>query len=114
MAGIIGPMIGLAWSQSTQGQDVKNVKVHGFGTTSCGLWMDVRANRRTPSDIRFVQAQQWIAGYLSAYNAHVSPTGNAAGKTDQEGMYAWLDLYCKGHPTANVMTALEQFVRAPP
>lgn len=100
--------------QSTLGQNTKQIVIQGFGSSSCGLWTEVRANRHNPSDLRFLQAQEWISGYLSAYNAYVSPSGNVAGtgKTDQEGMYVWIDQYCQGHPTTYFVTALEQFIRA--
>ena len=90
----------------------KQVTVSGFGRSSCGLWLEARSNRQIATDLRFLQAQEWIAGYLSAYNIHVAPNGNIASRTDDEGIYAWLDQYCRANPTTIFMEALDRFVRS--
>jgi hypothetical protein len=89
----------------------EGVVVRDFGTASCGYWLDVRANRSITNDARFVQAREWVSGFISAFNWYMRPPGgDVAQSTDREGMYAWLDLYCREHPTVGLAKAVEQLV----
>jgi hypothetical protein len=76
----------ISLSGQIEQQQPKTFMVYDFGRSSCGLWLEVRTARNAASDIRFVQAHEWIAGFLSAYNWYVDPRGNVAKGTDREGM----------------------------
>ena len=88
-----------------------DVVVRDFGTVSCGTWLEVRANRSTGDGVRFAQAREWVSGFISAFNWYTEPPGgDVAWSTDREGMYGWLDLYCREHPTVGLAKAVEQLI----
>jgi hypothetical protein len=74
---------------------------------SCGAWLD---DRRTDRDAALA-AQDWVLGYLTAYNEYVAPDGAISRGTDQDGMMAWLDGYCQSHPLDLVGQAATALVR---
>jgi hypothetical protein len=43
-------------------------RTYDFGRVSCGVWLEARASPAGPSDVRFVQAREWLSGFLTAYN----------------------------------------------
>src|SRR5262245_11926889 len=49
----------------------KYTVVHDIGRFSCGLWLEVRNNRGNPHDLRHTQAQEWISGFITAYNYYI-------------------------------------------
>jgi hypothetical protein len=62
-------------------------------------------------DGRFGQGQQWISGFLSGYNAFVDTNGDViGGRTDREGVNAWVDQYCREHPTDEMVYAVTHFI----
>ena len=84
------------------------VVIRDFGIRSCGVWLEVRTTRNEPPyDVRFVQAREWISGFLSAHNWYLKPQqGDVAYNTDREGIYGWLDGYCRENPTAGFIKAI--------
>jgi hypothetical protein len=79
----------------------KQFMVYDAGQRSCGFWLEVRAAREKPQDFRFVQFREWLSGFISAYNYNThSGTIDVAAGTDREGMYAWLDDFCRNNPTS--------------
>ena len=85
--------------------------VYDFGRSSCGLWLEARANRASANDVRFIQAREWISGFLTAYNMYVHSHGDVAGQTDQEGLHAWLDGDCRRDPTNSLMSAVFRLIK---
>lgn len=55
-------------------------------------------------------AEEWVLGYLTAYNEHVAPDGNISAGTDADGLMLWLDSYCQAHPLDNLGTATSALV----
>src|SRR5689334_7920198 len=64
----------------------------GWGLHSCGTY--VKARR-----VGDPGPMNWVAGFITAYNMTRGDTYNIAGPTDLEGLLAWLDNYCRDHPT---------------
>ncbi len=63
----------------------------GVGTSSCTGWTTARA----ADDVRTVQYQEWLLGYISAYNNWVHKGQNVAGNMDKKGIFAWINNYCR-------------------
>jgi hypothetical protein len=94
----------------------KSVMVHYVGQISCGSYIDGRAHRDAgpAQDVRFLEIRQWTSGFLTAYNLYVQPDGNIVGTPDLDGAFAWLDRYCREHPTeqySRAAAALIEFLR---
>lgn len=64
------------------------VTAMGHGTVSCGTWL---ANK-TPAQ------RAWVLGYLSGAAAFSDQDVLAPASIDPEGLFAWIDSYCRGHP----------------
>jgi hypothetical protein len=103
--------LGIALIVSTPAQPQQTM-VLDFGRLSCGLWLEVRAVRSNREDVRFVQGREWISGFITAYNWYEHPIsgGNISAGTDREGMYAWLDKYCRENPTTTVFSAATKLI----
>ncbi|HEX3486256.1 MAG TPA: hypothetical protein VHT51_14430 [Micropepsaceae bacterium] len=85
------------------------------GRVSCGSWNQFRgAAKQDKYDVRSVQAEEWVSGYITAVNAQLLPTDRGAARnlieqTDSEGVFAWIDSYCAAHallPLSEAASAL--------
>jgi hypothetical protein len=83
-----------------------------WGNRSCDTWLEARANRHMRGlEVDFYGFAYWTDGFLTAYNYFVDPNGDIVGRrTDPEGMYAWIDQYCKGQPTVLFAVVVNQFI----
>jgi hypothetical protein len=76
--------------------------VLGQGNVSCGSWLE----NRTGDDVQVVARTAWVLGYVTAFNQYGSkPEGDVSGGKSTEEMMAWIDNYCRQHPTDNVYRA---------
>jgi hypothetical protein len=91
----------------------------GNGTASCGAWS---AHRRqynpggqvTRDSQAGLQETAWIIGFLSGIG-FVGPQGaDPLDGVDIDGVLAWVDNYCHGHPIENVAAAAAAFYYAHP
>ncbi len=80
----------------------------GVGNSSCTGW----ATARKADDVRTVQYKEWLLGYLSAYNNWVHKGQNVAGSTDNKGLLAWIDNYCREHGADPLVQAVENLILA--
>lgn len=78
----------------------------GVGTSSCTGWTAARK----VDDVRTVQYQEWLLGYLSAYNNWVHKGRNIAGSTGKNGLFMWIDDYCRKHGADPLAQAAENLV----
>ncbi len=92
----------VSWAADKDGAYVS----FGVGTRSCAGWVTARK----ADDIRAVQYQEWLLGYLSAYNNWVHKGQNIAGKTDKKGLLAWIDNYCRGNGADSLAQAAENLM----
>ncbi len=60
-------------------------------------------------DGRAADIQNWIAGWLTAYNRAADDTYDITGKLTVEGVFAWVDEYCEKNPDKHTYVAMQQF-----
>ena len=68
----------------------------------------IEANGMMPvtfDNIDIATQTAWIQGFMSAFNYYASESGDVSGGTDANGVFAWIDSYCAGHPIDIVATA---------
>lgn len=87
----------------TSAAQAQEYRAIGVGTMSCGSWT---AARRTQGADAFA-LQQWVAGFLSGIG-YQGP-GNPLNGVDAEGVWAWIDNYCRSHPLDKIRMAAEAF-----
>jgi len=98
-----------------------SVTISGAGALSCGDAVQILSARATneQSKTDAFQMQNWVKGYISAYNmrgkfddpAHVRTTSTVQ-PPDEATMYLFIDTYCHKHPTAHVNDATDALLRA--
>jgi hypothetical protein len=77
--------------------------------TSCGTWQQERRTR----SITLLGSQAWVLGYVTRANHDGAARGanaNLTDGTDAEGLYAWIDNYCRANPLKNLASAAEELV----
>ena len=84
----------------------KSVIVYGYGSSSCGAWLEAREGPNALTSQRSVWMVHWVSGFLSAYNAYGGSDDEVLRGTDMYGATAWIDKYCRDNPTATVLTAV--------
>jgi hypothetical protein len=82
--------------------------VHGTGQAPCSEWT---ADRMIAGAGAW-QQQQWLLGYLTAYNEWVSGSADVVGALDAEGIFSWVDDYCARDRTQKLSDAVQDLVRA--
>jgi hypothetical protein len=87
----------LAW-----GKDFTNF---GRGSESCATWTADRKAKKALGD------EQWVLGFVSATGDTASADGNKNVNinTDADGIFSWIDDYCKANPTDDIATAGDAF-----
>jgi hypothetical protein len=99
--------IGLAlWAT---GASAQQYTILGAGTDSCGSWQQERRTR----SITLYGSEAWVLGYVTRANYDGASTGanaNLTAGTDAEGLYAWIDNYCRANPLKNFASAVEGLV----
>jgi hypothetical protein len=79
----------------------------GSGNHSCGRWLEVRKGH----DILAVAYGQWVVGFISgAAYADKGGLGDPLKKTDADGVYYWMDEYCRTHATVPIVDAAKAFI----
>lgn len=81
--------------------------VHGTGQAPCSEW----SVDRMVAGSGAWQLQQWVLGYLTAYNELTRGSADIAGELGAEGVFAWLDDACGGAPETSLAAALQDFIR---
>ena len=80
---------------------VEQVVRMGSGTESCGTWLRHRADGPS-ADL------QWVLGYLSGAATYTD--GELLAPTDANGIWYWLDDYCRTHAAEPLPDALDFYV----
>jgi hypothetical protein len=104
MTRVLAVTLGLMVSIAAAPDGADQAVTMGVGNDSCGSWT---ANRKAHG-VREVADISWVVGYLSAAATwgHVNPLKG----TDAEGVWAWMDNYCRAHPLTNIIDAASAFV----
>jgi hypothetical protein len=96
--------------------------IDGAGSNSCGEWLADRSSFRPGSPLtaasgRALQSMQWVMGFLSGIgflgqmdNSHADPLD----AVDAQGVWTWIDAYCRANPTAAIARASAAFYYAHP
>jgi hypothetical protein len=82
----------------------------GSGTASCGTWS---AYRQAPHVYPADTVEQWVVGFLSGVGAADDRLDPLNG-VDGEGVWGWIDNYCRSNPIDPIEKAATEFVRAHP
>ena len=97
-------MLSIALVSSTPAYAVA-VTTIGSGSQSCGKWLSARENNANRTT--FLQMGSWAVGFLSGA-VWVTSTDILA-NTDSDGVFYWLDNYCRANPTATFSDAVIEF-----
>jgi len=96
-------VVGLAlWATTASAAEYTSL---GHGNASCGRWQEER--RKPNPQYRFL-LQAWVLGYITRANYEVG--GDLTAGTDELGVFAWIDNYCRANPLKNVAAAAEALV----
>ena len=80
--------------------------VHGSGQTTCREWLiDARIG-----DSGAWQLQQWVLGYLTAYNEFVRGPADIADGMGADGVFNWIDTYCGASQGDNLGQAVRAMI----
>jgi hypothetical protein len=94
---VVGISLGSALATSVYGQ---GRAVKGAGTTGCASWTKERASPH------HIQYRAWVDGFLSASNlADNDPDWMLQLANNSEGVYAWVDNYCRTNPLDSIVQA---------
>ena len=78
-------------------------RIYGAGSVSCGDWLKYRDQKMLGEQY---QAQAWIDGLISGINLAKSNGPDLfASFPGKEGMYAWIDNYCRSKPLDKLVSA---------
>ena len=80
--------------------------VHGAGDTSCREWIADRGL----NDAGAWQLQQWLLGYLTAYNEWVRGRADILEGTDAPGFFSDVDKYCAANQVDTLSDAVVSLV----
>jgi hypothetical protein len=95
-------------------------KAMGMGTGSCGGWTAHRADYGdgrpiTQNSAAALAEMQWVVGFLSGVGYVGSDDDDPLdGMDDPEGVWAWVDNYCRANPINPIERAATAFYRAHP
>lgn len=74
--------------------------IFGAGLESCGTW--TKARQGDPIERQIVEA--WVDGYLAGSNLGSSRPDALYGR-DANGIYGWMDNYCRNNPLKAIVAA---------
>ena len=100
-------IVGLSISAAAGAADEEGrYTTFGAGNKTCESWRV----EREKGEPRAWQLQQWLLGYVSAYNNWVHKGRNVADGTNAKGMFAWIDKYCADRPRDLLATVVEELI----
>jgi hypothetical protein len=80
--------------------------IQGVGLENCEIWLGERlANGPTAW-----YHQQWVLGYITAFNRWAYDGSNVAVNVGTDKLFAWIDEYCHRNPQQNLSLATEELV----
>jgi hypothetical protein len=84
------------------------IEVMGAGAKSCGSWVSDRSNNAAWTD------GSWVLGYVTAEeeDSSMAETGSVSVNTDADGLFGWLDDYCRANPTESIHQAAAALIQA--
>jgi hypothetical protein len=90
--------------------------IKGSGNDNCGEWLQLRQavamQRATTTQVTIlVMEQSWIDGFVSGLNATNLHGVDLLASKPGEGMYAWIDNYCRSKPLDSILDASLSLVK---
>jgi len=83
----------------------EKVTIIGDGQLSCGAW-----TQRKEVKAQYYQQEQWLWGYITAYNFFVDPNGNVSNNIDGYGLAGWMDNFCLANPLQTVLQGANSLI----
>lgn len=80
------------------------------GYASCGSFIAARDKCKKGNCARVNYFNQWLDGYLTAFNEVEPNTVDIASGQDLYSLDLWLENYCKKHPLKRIYDAAKQLV----
>ncbi len=71
----------------------------GEGNSSCGTWTFDRQTGQASGD------EAWVLGFITGFDFSESAHRAEIVNTDENGIFGWIDNYCKKSPTNDITTA---------
>lgn len=84
--------------------------VLGVGASSCGVWTADRQGHDVWSKAKAFTDEAWVEGFLTGYNNYGSGSNNVSSATDPDGVFAYIDNWCRQHPLRDIATASEALI----
>ena len=107
---VVGAVILMAWLGSPQGTRAFDADgtyiVHGTGQSTCREWL---IDRRI-GDAGAWQLQQWMLGYITAYNEFVRGPADIIDGLQAEGLFDWFDAHCGANQTDELSSAIRTLI----
>ena len=93
---------GAKWAVATD-----TYTIRGSGTQSCGTWLE---DRKVYNSLQNAMDTTWVLGFLTGMNAMDMMTRRSGGgkmgvTTDVDGLFAWVDNYCRANPLKTISDA---------
>jgi hypothetical protein len=85
--------------------DTGYATVYGFGSSSCGRFIDDTSSHSSSAPQNKFNYKVWLGGYVTATDSHLDHIKDILKGTDLNGAMLWLEDYCRAH-------RLETFVEA--
>lgn len=80
--------------------------VQGVGQETCEVWLGERLSDGPTAWYH----QQWVLGYITAFNRWVYEGSNVADNVAPGKLFEWLDEYCHRNPRQTLALATETLV----
>lgn len=80
--------------------------VYGFGTHSCGQWLEERGKNSDSSRYH----QVWVLGFISGTGVILEANNINQRKTDAHAVMAYVDKYCRENPLDDIQRASQTLV----
>lgn len=98
-------------SSGTAAEKREGARIYGAGATSCGQYLEARAQNPSSSAAINVGLMQWFWGYASAYNMY-SKTPQYTVTIDGATVLAYVDRYCRNNPLSAATDAMVKLVES--
>ena len=86
----------------------QNVAVYGWGGESCGRFIDIRRRAGPRSNDAM---EQWVLGYVTAYNILIAENGDALNGLDKAAIMALVERLCVADPRLIISAAVSSVLR---
>ena len=80
--------------------------IQGVGVENCEVWLGERLSDGPTAWYH----QQWVLGYITAFNRWVHEDSNVAVNIGTDKLFEWLDEYCHRNPEKNLSLATEELI----